>query len=333
MEALKLEPRGPFREVPRSDTLFGAICWGIRRSDGNDELEGVLSRFAEGNPPFVVSSAFPYLNGGSELLLPKIVTSLPSIEVSDKEDIEAVKRMKRTRYLPSEVFSKLSKGDLSQDELFEAYKGEVSIDGEDYRLSSGFLLPDGGREPYSAYETPGISVNRLTSSTDGALFHRRGVRFSEGSGLYLLADGETGYVKRGLSAMQDEGIGGGGSVGKGHYSFEGSAGTTPDIEVGSDGSFCTLSLCVPSDDEIEEFFEQGYYRTETRKGVVENSFASPENVWKRKVLAISEGSVLPSVSEDRHGHNPVVADHFENGVQHYGYAFPVELEGERGRVA
>jgi CRISPR type III-A-associated RAMP protein Csm4 len=262
-----------------------------------------------------------------------MVISLPSIEVSEKEDIEAVKNLKRTRYLPSEVFSKLSKGDLSQEELFEAYKGEVSIDGEDYRLSSGFLLPDGDREPYSAYETPGISVNRLTSSTDGALFHRRGVKFSEDSGLYLLADGETGYVNRALSAMQDEGIGGGSSVGKGHYSFEGPADVTPDIEVGSDSSFCTLSLCVPSDDEIKDFFEQGYYRTKTRKGLVENSFTSPENVWKRKVLAISEGSVLPSVSEDRHGHNPVVADHFENGVQHYGYAFPVKLEGESGRVA
>jgi CRISPR type III-A-associated RAMP protein Csm4 len=217
---------------------------------------------------------------------------------------------------------------MSQEDLFASYKGDISIDGADYRLSSGFLLPDGGAEPFKRHETPGISVNRLTGSTDGNLFHRRGVRFSEGSGLYVLADGETGYVKRGLSALQDEGIGGGGSVGKGHYTFKGPRSENPDLEVEHDGSFCTLSLCVPDEDEIDGFFEGGYYRTETRKGVVENSLASPDNIWKRKVLAIGEGSVLPSVTGGQPGHNPVVADHFEKGVQHYGYAFPVEVGEE-----
>jgi len=329
METLVLDPHGPFSEVPRSDTLFGAICWGIRRSDGNEELEEVLERFAEGDPPFRISSAFPYLDGGSELLLPKMVSSLPSVEVSEKEDIEAIKKLKRTAYVPSEVFSKLADGEMTQMDLFEAYKRDLSIDGCDYRLSSEFLVPDGHGEPYRGYETPGISVNRLTNSTDGNLFHRKGVRFSEGSGLYLLAEGETGYIKRALSVTQDEGIGGGKSVGKGHYSLRGARDETPTIETETEaelGDFCTLSLCVPADEEMEGFFEHGYYRTETRKGVVENSLASPDSVWKRKVLAISEGSVLPSPSEGEPGHNPVVADHFENGVQHYGYAFPVGVE-------
>lgn len=328
METLILEPRGPFRQIPRSDTLFGAICWGIRRSDGEEELEEVLARFSEGDPPFMISSAFPYLGDGSELLLPKPISSRPSVEVSEKEDIEAVKKLKRTEYLPAEVFSKVSSGELSERELFESYKGDISIDGEDYRLSSQFLLPDGRQEPFSKYETPGISVNRLTGSTDGNLFHRKGVKFAEDSGMYILADGETDYVKRGLALMQDEGIGGGSSVGKGHYRFKGPRSDSIGIEVGYDSTFCTLSLCIPDEDEIDGFFNEGYYRTETRKGVIENSMTSPDSIWKRKVLAVGEGSVLPPSSEGTPGHNPVVADHFENGVQHYGYAFPVKVDAE-----
>jgi CRISPR/Cas system CSM-associated protein Csm4 (group 5 of RAMP superfamily) len=88
---------------------------------------------------------------------------------------------------------------------------------------------------------------------------------------------------------------------------------------------CTLSLTIPKPGELADVAE-GRYEVVSRKGVIENQMASPDDIWKRRVLALAEGSIIPA-SEGPYAHNPVVADHFEHGVQQYGYGFPVGMAG------
>lgn len=56
---IELTPRSPLKSIPSSDTLFGAICWGIRTIYGTETLESLLSNFPGDDRKFILSSSFP----------------------------------------------------------------------------------------------------------------------------------------------------------------------------------------------------------------------------------------------------------------------------------
>lgn len=363
MKSVLLSPEGPFSEVPRSDTLFGAICWGIRLTRGEESLEDVLARFKAGDPPFLISSAFPMLDREG-LLLPK--PQLPRLRAGygamTDERLDALRAWKRIEYVPLPVFSTIVTGTFPDGELLDGFDDAddnsddadsndndlITIRDRQYVRNRQFLLPEGSdcERPYRKTKRTRNAVNRLTGATDGSLFHRDGVFFPECGGLHVCVEGDLDIVMDGLSVLQDHGIGGDRSVGRGQFRLAG----TEEIDLPApDGDlFCSLSLCIPRAGEMDQFLTEGYYEIEPRKGVVENSLTSPENIWKKRVLALAEGAILPRdgkqedsareieadadktrgcVPKERgfHGHNPIVADHFEHGVQHYGYSLPVGI--------
>lgn len=63
MKTVYLEPKATFKTDLQSDTLFGLICWGIRQVFSEQKLEELLAQFAAGTPPFLLSSAFPFIRG------------------------------------------------------------------------------------------------------------------------------------------------------------------------------------------------------------------------------------------------------------------------------
>lgn len=363
MKSIRLNPVGPFAEIPRSDTLFGAICWGIRLSRGEAELEAILAEFAEGNPPFLISSAFPTLDGDPSVrFYPRPRLPSPDVDVGDVTDdrVEALKTWKKIAYLPEAIFEGLARGDLTKADVLAALsEDETLLDGTEYERFEEFLLPEAalsddseegdgnegdGRQdsdtanagdtqednkPIQRSERIRNAVNRLTNSTDGQLYQQRAVHFAPDAGLHVLAsdDGNIDAVIEGLSLIQDRGIGGGRSVGQGQYEL----GSIDEVDIPApDGDrFCTLSLCIPRDSELEALASDGYYGIETRKGVLEDEATASPAVWKRRVLAVEEGSILPRTTPP-HGHNPIVADEFSDGVQQYGYALPVAMRALEG---
>ncbi len=56
---ISLTPTSGFEILPHSDTIFGAICWGIRTLYGESRLLEILNGF-KSKPPFLLSSAFPW---------------------------------------------------------------------------------------------------------------------------------------------------------------------------------------------------------------------------------------------------------------------------------
>lgn len=350
MESVVLSPDGPFSELPRSDTVFGAICWGIRDLRGNEDLEDVLAQFEAGNPPFRISSAFPLLDGDDPTAL-LATPRLPRLRAGHGEmtnnRLEAVKSWKEIKYIPSELFSRIARGTFADGELLDGFDGDTLTVGDHrYNHNGGVLLPADTtpEQPFYRAERTRNAVNRLTSSTDGSLFHRNAVFFPDDAGLHVCVEGDVDLVLDGLSVAQDRGIGGDRSVGHGQFRLNGVESVA--VPEPNDTWVCSLSLCIPSPEELEIFLSEGYYELEPRKGIVENSLTSPENIWKKRVLALSEGSILPRSSDsserdsgdsereteygsrtnectDRYGHNPIVADHFEHGIQQYGYALPV----------
>lgn len=293
MKTIQLAPDGSFSEIPRSDTLFGAICWGIRTAQGEESLENLLARFAEDDPPFLISSAFPTVkrDDGERLhLLPKPRLPGPRSdgETASDERVEALRAWNRIEYIPASLFALLATGERSKGDVIDGLEAsEVVIDGRTYQRAREFLLPTESERPYETKTRVRNAVNRLTGATEGNLFERESVFFEEGTGLHVCVEGDIDTVVEALAMLQDRGIGGGKSIGQGQFQLDGveEVGVFPGT--GAEW-FCTLSLCVPNPDRLDQLVSRGAYAVETRKGVVGDA-AGTSNVWKRRVLALVEG--------------------------------------------
>ena len=127
---IKLTPLSPFHGFPSSDTLFGALCWGIKRIYNESLLTEMLEGFQE-NPKFIISSAFPCVaqNVDSIFFLPKPI--MPGLSASDvekmaqtnekKEKVEIItqyKKFKKSEYVSQVIFNRLLNG-LSEKVLFQ----------------------------------------------------------------------------------------------------------------------------------------------------------------------------------------------------------------------
>lgn len=56
---LRLRPLGPWCTPWHADTIFAGLCWQVYRLAGEKELRLLISRFLDGDPPFVLSDGFP----------------------------------------------------------------------------------------------------------------------------------------------------------------------------------------------------------------------------------------------------------------------------------
>lgn len=296
-----------------SDTLFGALCWGIRHVYRDDILEDLLSKFASREPPFFISSAFPYKKKIGETIhyLPKptIKPTLPeekTIEAYDRD-----KRIKKVKYISQIAFNAIinAKKDALYDEnQFFDVNSIVDID------------------------IQRNSINRLSMSTEGALFYTHETFFSEDVGLYFLLvaqDGIEKYIEAALHYLQERGFSGDISVGKGHLMFD-SISDKEIIHPPQDAdSFTTLSLYYPTENEFTYYQknkERVWCNLIKRKGKLESSFVSSDDIWKNAIQMFSEGSTFPLLPDvNIYGMNPIVKEH-PFAVQHYGLAFPIKMK-------
>lgn len=81
-----LKPTGIIQEFPASDTLFGAICWGINHIYGKDFLEDLLKNFHSHEDKFILSSTFPafYSVQGIIHFYPILVLPDPQVEEMER---------------------------------------------------------------------------------------------------------------------------------------------------------------------------------------------------------------------------------------------------------
>ena len=97
----KLVPESAWRTPWQSDTLSGMLCGAIARLEGDDFLRVfVIDPALAGQPPFVVSDAFP----GDWLPVPAFVRLLDCPP-------EKRKALKRARWLTRRSFQALQSGD------------------------------------------------------------------------------------------------------------------------------------------------------------------------------------------------------------------------------
>lgn len=347
MYVIYLHPISSFKgSTPRSDTLFGALCWAMRTLYGEEKtLKPLLERFhptQEGigpDPPFLLSSTFPFLKAADKKvhLLPKPKGAFQLKRPTTLAEIRRLKDFKKVRYVTEGLFSRLINGKLDEVTLYGSFLSDgergKGTDLERYQtVQFGSLLVE--RELAgqvngnwcSILDIPHNAINRLSGTVDeGKLFSSEELFVAEGSGLYFLMQFLDESWKDKVSAcwrfLGDRGIGGDVSVGKGQFTVYVEE-RVLFSEPKTASRFTTLSLFF-SEENLDG--QEVWYEWVKRKGKLESAYVPTTDIWKRTVLMYGEGSVFPWDGRVFYGYNPIVKEVDDLRVQQYGFAFPVRM--------
>lgn len=295
-----------------SDKIFGAIL-----STMNDlfpsKIEEVIDDFNNGNPPFLISSAFPFIKIGDRKIrfYPKIIVNEKKFEV---EDANAIKDFKNVKFFQEEIFFSILNNNLTINEILNNYdnffqKGKLLLK-EDLNIKDCFLNNTINHR----------SVNRLNNSFN--IFQYEGVKYSDQSGLFFnIFFYNEEYKQIILSIfrlLKDRGFGKHVSIGHGQFTYE-----IEDIDIfdfdeynanSNKDYFVTLSRFIPNDVDIKfidrnSAYELGFKRGFSRLGTIRN-----------QVRFFNEGSTFLN-----HGkYYGQLVNTGKNSVE-YGFAFPLNF--------
>lgn len=342
MDAVVLRPKSlSLVGYPKSDTLFGALCWGIRFISGNETLEKMLEDFRNGDPPFVISSAFPCfvpVKTVVEYLLPMPSFTPPSkffeLSASKRKDIVGkYKNLKKVRWADTSLVLDILKGRVTIYDILESIekvkdsgKGDWCF--QDYNYKNG-VLSRHDVPIYKEVDMVGNAINRITSSTGGNFFFYKGYAMSRRGAIYFVIKYRKNcehVVRSALRFLEDRGIGGKMSSGKGAFEIIQIQEDLDDnlAEMSSGKTMLNLSTYIPTHEEIVQFKNAGrkpIYNLLVRGGVIESGLAGESNPWKARTMCFGEGSLFPAIeNHEVYGWNPVVHDE-KYEVQQYGFSF------------
>ncbi|WP_456365154.1 type III-A CRISPR-associated RAMP protein Csm4 [Thermococcus sp.] len=218
-KAVKLIPRGPIRELPRADTIFGAMGNAVATLFGAKAVDELVEGFKSGAG---ISSAFPFKGDTYYLPKPLSVGALDFEkllkDLPEEERYTMEKAMKKAGYLDLRNFEK-----ALRLEPFDVPKAM----------------------PFRKVDVPRVALDRVTN--DSNLYFWDEVRFKESSGLYFLYSGDEGffrdYILPALRYLSDTGIGGKATWGFGLFDFR-----LDELEISAPESPCnvTLSNALPT---------------------------------------------------------------------------------------
>ena len=317
MKRVYLKPRSTYRTVLRSDTLFGCVCWAIREVFSEARLEELLQEFVSGNPPFLLSSAFPFRDTSGRRIhfYPRPVLAPAEFErPKDVSEAEQQKKFRKVKWISEETLSKLTSGTWNEADYYAS----------DVWQDEGPNLMD--------IEVQHNTINRLSGGTgttpSTGLYSLTEYAISDG-GLFFLLNDETDVVESAFGFLEHFGIGGDSSLGKGRFEIEVTDADLPETPKEAD-RFMTLSLYAPRPSEMATVrSEEAWYNLVVRKGKVGGPFLRVEDFWKKSLTMFSEGSTFPMTEQKPFGHNPIVkglAEGLPFDVQHYGYAFQIHIK-------
>lgn len=300
LDVVLLRPRGPFHlaergvgieetaELVHSDTLFSALCCAVRLGWGPKTLTDLLAAFRSGNPPFLLSSAFPY--AGRVRFVPKPQLPLP---VPPPDDVR--KRLRQTRWVSFGLFQAWLNGHLNE----QVFGGETFLPDH-----AAWILPEdrsylpssfarGATPLWRRDVVPRVSLDRVSNASN--VFRSGRLWFAPECGLYVLIawrdDTWRQLLEEAFRELGELGIGGLRSIGHGQF--------TPELdhpvswpEVSRTMREVLLSLYAPTKAELASgvLGPSARYDLVLRGGWV----ASPEGGHYRRKEAhfVTEGSII-----------------------------------------
>lgn len=268
-----------------SDSLFAAFVsvWAQSGVDVNTRLE----KFKHGEPPFRLTSAFPWVCGIRFLPAP---AALPeSLGLIGKD-------AKRVQWLSNAVFEQLRAGERPDKNFL--HDGKVWVTSDEFaRLSTSHVNLEGEVRLWQTFVVPRVMVDRVTNASN--LFHAGRVSFAEGDGLWFAARGDKmEWVTEALDFLRDTGLGG--LRNYGHGAFEFKAVSDAALDEPKAGAGISLARYAPaSAQEIAMTMQRpgAAYRLVTVGGWCNDDGG---HAWRRRsVRMLADGAILPDVAAAR----------------------------------
>ena len=313
-----------------SDKIFGSIIYGISQLYP-DEVDKIVKLFRAEKPPFIISSAFPFIENNGKILrfYPKpmiksdYVEKLPKNEDVEKE-IEKIKQIKNfaeIEFVDEDIFNKLITNEIDDLKIFNSLKKDYFI------KSEKFLLTKENNEIFNLLNSnmveirPQNSINRLIDKTQ--FFYTEGQRFSGKNGLFFLIRFNEDLKKvviASLKFLEDRGLGNDISSGRGEFIFDSDEKGFFMEEKGQ--YFTILSRFFPNKHDINNISKKStysFYNTGFKQG------RKTSGAFKQKIRFFKEGSVFPAYNEF---YGCVLIDNeSEDKYIEYGIPFTVKCVG------
>ncbi|MDY0160702.1 MAG: type III-A CRISPR-associated RAMP protein Csm4 [Candidatus Carbobacillus sp.] len=264
-----------------SDTMYSALISSLAKM-GNDIPQ-------DGDLGFTISSLFPFYQENEEsnanYFFPKpLKQTMPKLK-----DISKAKDVKKVLWLDKYYFEKIINGTslFEDDESINCIKGEYLTEAN---IEKDFI---------SSQVFPRVTVSR-SGQEDAKPFYMEKIFFTDNSGLFFIAQGETNLLEKALNLLQHEGIGTDRNVGNGFFEY-----TTDEIEINlpkDSVNIMSLSLFIPEDQQqLVKMFEgeNVAYDFVRRGGWITTP---PYNTYRKNaVYAFLPGSVFNNRSSETHG--------------------------------
>lgn len=320
MKAVYIYPQSSFATELRSDTLWGLLISAIKIVYSEEIMMNILEKFDSSEPPFIISSVFPfYLDKGEKInLLPKPI--LDGVKASNlkKEQIDNLKSYKKISFVTKEVFEDFINGKLDETEYYlsNKWKSIESTNNEELILKT--------------------SINRLTSGTaeidgKGQLHYSKEIFFKNG-GIYFLVRGESKHIEGALRFLQHFGLGGKNTIGKGSFDYE-----IEEFEINlpeKADQMITLSLFTPSKKQlelIERNKELCNYNYEVRRGKIGTHFINTGNIKKKGVVVFTEGSTFPRFETENPGEARIIKELNDIKIRYNGFGLCLPMTITRNK--
>ena len=343
--AIYLRPKSSVGSWLSSDTLFGAMCWAIRLTEGEQVLKQWLERCQSDPPEWFLSSAFPFVDADKPLhFLPKPLILTPDAgtvaEVAGddrKRLLEAMRQAKtisKCAYISETLFASAARGEMKAKVLLEkVFDGAIEIkSGCILTKSETDLLPKhlwstrhsrSTKRLWSTVDTQHTAVDRvLTSAAEGLLYFDTEHFFGERVGLFCLLNCPDEFpIDPVIRFWEHGGLGGNRSVGKGHFEIRKQPADDwlTQLQPTKGKVVILLSHCIPKGNEFA--LDSSIYRLISKRPKFESAFGQPHRVYKGIVRFIAEGSVLvPKQDKSAFGQLVKVGEQTDfDGVSHPVY--------------
>ncbi|MBL7112180.1 MAG: type III-A CRISPR-associated RAMP protein Csm4 [Bacteroidales bacterium] len=266
-----------------SDTIYAAVIAALART-GNlpEKVE------QSGDLGCTISSLFPFTVVEGQLIcfFPR-----PFISVNqDDENIGLAKKMKKVKWLDQPYFEAVIN------------RQEKSIGDEEKNMISGEFLSEYDLKDHTIMFTqtvPRAKIPRSKAEDEGetTIFYMERILFSEGSGLYLIVDGDTSLLEKGLHILQYEGIGTDRSIGQGTFTLL--PGENIDLKIPeTDQYVTTLGLLCTEEKDVNKLIEaeNGSSAKRARWDLIHRggwlTTEGYNGIRKKSVYMFTEGSVF-----------------------------------------
>lgn len=266
---ISIAPQTAFGTSLKGDTLFGQLCWAVRRMLGESRLEALLEGYTNDKPFLVVSDAFPagYIPMPS---LPKQYWKLSEVQQSPS----ARKDLKKRRWLPRSALA----APLAEWLEWHAKADILPVDTE---------------------SRPHNSINRATNATGTGAFAPYTVeqvwyRAGQQLDIYLALDDARltpAELESLFGYIGATGFGRDASTGLGKFTVEGVTSGWDIPEIADANAWLTLAPCAPQGLVWDS--KHCYYKPFTRFGRHGDTAAITGQPYKTPILLAETAAVLP----------------------------------------